>query len=362
MIVSRRVVPILTRGSRRPSAAVVSSASWDFLLSKVSVRTHMSHSHGITEAPYSHQHETGSRSPIAFGLEAAQATSNIMRLLEASHGGFLPSDAMSSVYHSQALLWRYNGHDKSWKAANPLKDDSSNILPQSSSRVRQPPQLLSLSFSDSRTALANIVAVDGSQRFLSLLRMDAEFLPTPQPGINNLPNDGWFLMRELITQPPYIYHSETKPEGPEEHQSIVSLQSTLQKYFSIEHGGGKTDYEVAQSLFAEEKFNLLAIGSSPHDELASDWSAPLGSVLEISRETYLNGVKSQKPHTDQSKVNDRIISLVLSPCQLAAVVTLQVGNGARTNVFIDHLFLGRPAVDSIHWQILSKVFSPQAWK
>ena len=53
---------------------------------------------------------------------------------------------------------------------------------------------------------------------------------------------------------------------------------------------------------------------------------------------------------------DRILDVL--PCRTAAAATVQVGNGARTTLFHDHLLLGRTGA---RWRILSKTFAPRAW-
>jgi hypothetical protein len=86
--------------------------------------------------------------------------------------------------------------------------------------------------------------------------------------------------------------------------------------------------------------------------------------LEISRETYLDGVGSQNPHASTAHRHDQIVGLdlVASDDGTAAVAlaTVRVGNGSQTYVFEDHLLCGYSSRRG-DWQILSKIFSPQAW-
>jgi hypothetical protein len=125
----------------------------------------------------------------------------------------------------------------------------------------------------------------------------------------------------------------------------------------MEHGGGDDDAMQAQDLFAPES-SLLAVGTAPLNEPPSDWSAPSGKFLEISLDTYVNGVSTQTPHAKESKIHDKIVQIDALPCQTAATATVHVGNGARTLIFVDHLLLGRC---NDKWKILSKTFTPRAW-
>jgi hypothetical protein len=104
----------------------------------------------------------------------------------------------------------------------------------------------------------------------------------------------------------------------------------------------------------------LAVGTAPLDEPPTDWSAPVGSYLGITLDTYLKGVLSQTPHGNESKQNDAIVQIDVLPCQTAAAATVHVGNGAQTTVFVDHLLLGYSGGEE-QWKILSKTFTPRAW-
>lgn len=311
------------------------------------VRTHMNHGGGGQHHHHPHS-KAGPRKTVSLGLEAAQSTSNILRLLEASHGGYLPSDALSTVWHPKGLLWKPFSEDPNkWMATSPTEPIKNG---EAAPKAIQSPRLLSISLSDDRTALVKLVGVDGLTRYISLLRMDSEFLPTPQAGGMSVPNDGWFIVRELVSGEPKntINHPET----------MAFLKETVLNYLSIEHGGGPEDKQRAEELF-HPKASLLTIGAQPLEEPTSEWTGPVGSFVEISRETYLEGVGSQTPHENSSKINDSIVSLDVHANIAAATVT--VGNGAKTNVFCDHLLLVRSDVNDPDWKIVSKVFSSWAW-
>jgi hypothetical protein len=227
------------------------------------------------------------------------------------------------------------------------------------SSATRPPNLVSMSLSDDRTALMHLVGVDGKHIILSLLRLDADFAPHHHHNHHHhhhggmVANDGWTLVRELVS-------GDNNISDFSREDAYRSLIQVLDSYLSIEHGGGMADRQKAESLFASN-VSLLSVGTSKIDEPASDWSAPVGSLLEISRQVYLDGVQGQSPHETASRDFDSIETLTLLPCGLAAVATVHVGNGARTMVFCDHLFLGRRTGQDDRWQILSKVFSPQPW-
>lgn len=294
--------------------------------SRQSVRHHINHGSGdlLSIAPT----KIGPREPLQLGLDAARACQNILRLLESSHGvGSQYSDTLSTVWHPKGLIWR---HGTAGWTATPIHKE------QARSSSKSAPCLLWVSLSDDRTALAKIQGMDGHQRYVSMLRLDSK---TNTPTI-----DGWQILREVI--------GGGTSQG---HGSIASIAQALENYLAIEHGGGMEDKQRAQELFAPEA-SLLAVGTSPLDEPASDWSAPSGALLDISLDTYLEGVASQKPHPANVKVNDAIVQVDISG--EAAAATVHVGNGAQTTVFCDQLLLG---YHSNHWKILSKIFSPRPW-
>lgn len=291
--------------------------------------------------------KSGPRSPIPLGLEAAQCTSNILRLLETSHGGFMPSDAFSAVWHPDGLLWKAESEDGglTWVATDPARI-------KTSLKAIQSPTVASISLSDDRTALVKLVGVDGLTRFISLLRLESEFLPPQLLGASGVPNGGWFIVRELVS------HKVTNTLDP---KAMESLNETLLRYLSIEHGGGPDDQKMADNIFHPDS-SLLSIGTLPQEGTPSEWAGITGSIVRVSRSSYLEGVASQSAHEDASKQNDGIVTLDVLPCALAAAATVEVGNGAQTNVFCDHLLLARPSIKDTNWQIVSKVFSPRHWK
>lgn len=308
-------------------------------------RNHMNHGGGSHHHHQNPRAKPGPRSTVPLGLEAAESSSNILRLLEASHGGLYSSDALSTVWHPKGVLWTFD--QKQWVAINPSQIDKAV-------KASQAPSLISLALSDSRTALVKLVGVDGLVRFISLLRLEAEFLPSMQQlaGSSGVPNDGWLIIQEIVSsQPRNSLHTST----------MDSLNSSLLDYLSIEHGGGPEDHKRADNLFHSDS-SLFSIGTLHSDEQASEWAGPVGSVVHISRSAYLEGVASQSPHNESSKQNDGILTLDILPCGLVAAATVEVGNGAQTNVFCDHLFLARSSLSDKRWQIMAKVFSPRAWK
>jgi hypothetical protein len=308
------------------------------------VRTHLSHA-----APpvISQEVESGPRRPVAIGLDATKHSNNILRLLESSHGPYAAVyDTFSTAYHPQGFVWRY-GESDGWTASTVKSEGAPQATGAHSVRQEQP-QLASMTMSDDRTALVKLKGGDGLYRYLSLLRFDADSAPTAQMNHGVIANDGWFIVREVVGV------ASNKSTGGA--TGLASLQNALSTYFAVEHGGGADDRGKAETLFALEA-SLLSMGASDHEEKRSDWSAPVGCLLEVPLATYLDGVSSQVPHPDASSAVDAIHTLDI--CGDMAAVTLQVGNGAQTNVFVDHLLLGRHQEND--WKILSKTFSPQAW-
>ena len=319
-------------------------------------------------------------SAVHLGLESAKHSSNILRLLESSHGATshynTTIDTMSTVWHPEGLSWRFQ--EQEWQGVSPMEQATNNNT--TSINQEQPPmnyasatpKLLSTSFSDDRTALVKLQGSDGRLRYISLLRLDP---PDPTDGRhhhhhphNQASNDGWIIVREVL-----VPDTSEKATDTNSNDDIwTSLQIILHKYLEIEHGGGAEDFQSASSLFHSQS-SLLAVGiSEPDDDEASLWTAPAGRILEISRDTYLEGVKSQSPHAPEARQFDQICSMdIISSVDpsiafpnknapAAAVATVRVGNGAQTMIFEDHLLLGYGG-SSGSWKILSKIFSPQAW-
>lgn len=313
-----------------------------------SLRTHMNHGGAafMTEEP---KIASGPRQSLQLGLPSAKASQNILRLLESSHGvnSFFAKqqslDAYSPSFHPKSLIWSKKG--KEWKAVQ---------VSQTSETAEQFPTISSLQFSDDKTALAKLTAMDGGHRYVSLLQVnDDDNDPQSGPSASRIANDGWVIVREIRCPSP---EDDTPASLSDQVAGIQSIVQCLQAYLDIEHGGGSDDLDRAKRLFHPEA-SLLCVGMAPVDEPSSDWSAPVGSFLEISLETYFEGVASQTPHVAESRARDSIMQVDITGD--TAVATIRVGNGARTLTFVDHLFLGKNAAGE--WNILSKVFSPQPW-
>jgi hypothetical protein len=300
---------------------------------------------------------SGPRNTLQLGLDASKASQNILRLLETSHGvGAHYADSLSTAWYKGGIVWRL-GDEQVWK---PSSVDSEVEFQQSSTfqqALHRSPSLLTLSFSDERTALAKIQGMDGRHRYISLLRLDPDPHVVMHSGMQ--PNDGWHILREVIGGTPSS--STTSNEGKDSNL-FSSLHETLHRYLSIEHGGGLEDREQAERLFCPHA-SLLAVGTAPEDEPPTDWSAPVGSLLEIPRTTYLEGVASRTPHSPKSARHDSILHMDVLPCQTAAAATVTVGNAAQTAVFVDHLLLGRhqEEEEQTAWRVLSKTFAPSLW-
>ena len=216
------------------------------------------------------------------------------------------------------------------------------------------PSLLSMSFGDERTALVKLLGADGKERYLSMLRLDA---------LDALAHDGWQILRELVGGSTNAANAAAiaSPTASAE-EALDSIRTLLSTYLKIEHGGGEADRALAETLFSP-RAALLTVGSADPSEPTTAWSVPAGFLLEISLGTYLEGVASQTTHAPESATHDAIIAIDLLPCLTAASAILHVGNGARTNVFVDHLLLacGDHGAGDGQWRIVSKTFSPRPW-
>ena len=217
-----------------------------------------------------------------------------------------------------------------------------------------------MSFGDERTALVKLLGADGNERYLSMVRLD---------DLDAMAHDGWQILRELVGGPSAAAASDTAAASPPRasgeasgEEAMDCIRKLLSSYLKIEHGGGEADRALAETLFSP-RCALLTVGSADPSEPRSAWSAPAGFLLEISLETYFEGVASQTTHAPESAAHDAIIAIDLLPCLTAASATLHVGNGARTNVFVDHLLLakGDHGDGDGEWRIVSKVFSPRPW-
>jgi hypothetical protein len=344
-------------------------------------QTHQHHHHPTTERTGGSRH----RHPLQLGMDSARASQNILRLLESSHGTGTTgcADTFSSVWHPQGQIWRrrWNKNQQeeqqqcSWHVVSAQDELQALREGKSSSaagavvvgRPIQAPSLDFLELSDDRTALVKIVGADGLSRYISLLKLDAE--PGLASGI--VANDGWHILREVVGGNVEGSSSSTTTSLD---SGFPSLAKTLGgDYFSMEHGGGgPADHKQrAMDLFSSaphQQSSLITVGvADPDDSSSSEWwSAPAGTFLGISLEKYLEGVleHQQAPHGPESKTQDAIVSMDILPCQTAAAATVHVGNGACTNVFVNHLLLGKrndSDDEDDKWCILSKTFSVRHW-
>ena len=309
----------------------------------------------------------GPRQALQLGLDVNKANQNILRLLESSHGIHNYSahyqDASSPCWHNSCgLRWTFeastgsNSNTGHWVARRP-QDSSRNSTPATLDWI---PTVSWIQFSDDRTALAKLQAMDGSYRYISLLRLDN---PSPSSSLM-VANDGWVIVREVACP----IGSNGNSSNPSSSSSdLVSLIQCLQEYLNVEHGGGVDDYTKAKEELFAPQATLLTVGMAPSDKAPTDWSAPVGTLLEIPLDIYLEGVKTQTPHHASSRYHDAIVQIDMTKTWTStgedvavAAATVKVGNGARTLVFVDHLLLGKHGTSG--WKILSKTFSPQLWE
>ena len=302
---------------------------------------------------------SGPRQPhMDLGFSAAKHTGNILRLLESSHGAFFYNtvDSLATVWHAQSQSWKHSNGE--WKATNPiqaLKDGEAEAPLSTPPSPQTTPALCSVHFSDDRTALVKMQGHDGNYRYLQLLRVDGDAGAVSSGGMAMLPNDGWVLVQEVVMT--------MKDEDVDSTASALSsLQASILNYLAIEHGGGEASYQAAKSLFHPDS-KLSSVGIDDINASPTQWTAPVGSLVEIPLSAYLEGVKSQSPHSELAKSQDAIINIDFSTGTNAAAAVVRVGNGAQTMVFEDHLLFGRTTSGSASdkWCILSKTFSSQAW-
>ena len=145
------------RSSRRPTRLAI-------------IRHHMSH--GSPDALAAPPIQTGPREALQLGFDSAKASQNILRLLESSHGtGSLFGDTLSTVWHPTGKRWTYSS-STGWVCSS-YNDDQEDQL-AATMKSSSTPRLEWLNFSDNRTALAKIQGVDGSSRYVSMLRLDPD--------------------------------------------------------------------------------------------------------------------------------------------------------------------------------------------
>ncbi len=137
-------------------------------------RAHGGHSHG-----HSHSHSpappktpAGPRPTLAIGLEMTRAMQNLGRMLEgyAEASTTAYQDVFDSVWHGRGLIWRQQQPDAGGPVASTVADELSALGSQRGAPVAAP-SLISLRFSDCRTALARLSGADGCERFLSCVRV-----------------------------------------------------------------------------------------------------------------------------------------------------------------------------------------------
>jgi hypothetical protein len=352
---------------------------------------------------------SGPRSPLALGLEASEAAQHILRLLESSYlmMGY-SSYGLEGVWHPAGLRWVRRPTDGAWThlhshgTGDTVHANRPSTTTSTTTTPREPPRLLSLQFADAHTALVHVKGIGGEHALLSLLRLTSQMGQADNSALYN----GWRIIRSVEST---LSSSSSSPESTATSSSTSTATTTkaattaatvaaatvyagieqlVQMYFQVEHGGGAADAAIAQNLFASDpSTSLLTVGiaapvmvDNDNDDnndppsLATDWSAPAGSLLEIPLATYLHGVRTQTPHGRAAWSRDEIMAIRVLPCQTAAAVELRVGNSSADTVFHDHLLLGKQQPPMNHhgdddrssslsssWKILSKIFSVQKW-
>jgi hypothetical protein len=294
---------------------------------------------------------------------------------EASISAF--ADMFDSVWHTGGLLWRRQ--DASLDAASAsaptwfattAADELATLRAQRSMPVCAP-ALLSMAFGDERTALVKVLGSDGRERFMSLLRVD---------DLDAMTHDGWQIVREVVGPssaevvggPLASSHPKGVEGGVEggSASSQAALLKVLEAYLDIEHGDGPSKAALAASLFAGEHASVLSVGSAEADEPTGVWTAPAGSLHEVSVAQYLEQKATQQAHAPGAAAYDSIGAIDMLPCRTIAAATVHVGNGERSRLSVDHLILaygdwgteGRASDGAAgEWRILSKTSSPRPW-
>ena len=341
------------------------------------VRFHYGHSHATGGGGHSHAAEqrvggelrsrghlppvnaiaptpSGPRVRLALGLETARAVTNVGRALESHAEASLHAfaDMFESVWHQEGLLWRHAEENLVWEART-ASEELTSLRARRSLPIAVP-ALLALTVRDERTALVKLLGADGRERYLQMLRLD---------GIDAMAHDGWQIVREVVGGDQGLPAAAMDgDEAAKRAASVDEIRRLIDAYMAIEHGGGDADKARASALF-DPRASVLAVGTSPVDEAPSAWSAPAGTLLEVSRDTYLDGVADQTGHASESAAHERVFNVDLLACGTAAAATLHVGNGACTALYVDHLLLARDgnAHGDGAWRILSKTFSPRPW-
>jgi Putative lumazine-binding len=328
------------------------------------IRNHMSHHHphggsgGLMMIQQSGI--AGPQSRVALGLEASEAAHHLLRLVESSFmmmGYQEEGEHRESIWHSNAVKWVLrngiwcNGFDM---------EETGNVSAKNMVVPQEPPRLISLQFSDPRTALVHVTGNGGEHMLLSILRLDSPMGQNAGHSYN-----GWRIVRSIVSTSssgPSLQQREATPTTTRPNV-YAEIEALLQLYFQVEHGGGHADRATAaNTLFSSHRStSLLTIGISEMDQPISAWAAPWGSLLEIPLNVYLESVHTQTPHGPKSWSQDEVLSIRVLPCHSAAAVELHVGSAACDRIFHDHLLLGRSNDDG-SWKILSKIFSVQKWE
>ena len=302
----------------------------------------------------------GPRKPTQFGLEASETVQHILRLMESASSPY--QDTVHGIWHHDGLVFKKKNQatddstSSSWIADKPsVENGGSSFQPRNNC-------LLSINLSDDRTVLVRVQSsTTGMQSFYSILRLDDHRSDASY-------YNGWKILRQVCQVEDDVLggNLDSSTSATTLDTSYAEVENVLQKYLSIEHGGGQEDSDLARSLFAKDA-TLLSVGIDPPPEdgmsVQSPWSAVVGDLVEIPLQTYIDGVHGQTPHNATARKYDSILSIDMLPCKSVAAATVLVGNGACTNLFCDHLLLGKSG-DSDGgniWKILSKTFSVRKW-
>lgn len=301
-------------------------------------RAHSGHGHSHDHShspPAQPRTEPGPRPPLHIGLEMTRGLQNLGRMLESYAEASVTAyqDTFDSVWDRRGLTWRQGPEGP---IATSVAEELEALRERRVSERGLPvstPSLLSLRFSDSRTALARVLGADGRERFLSCLRLDEASA-----------HDGWQIVCELVglaadEAPALADH----PDHPAHGAGLALASDLVQRYLALEHVDPQRAASRGAKLGSAGIFHpgasLLSVGEAPHDEAPAAWSAPAGSLLEVPLATYLAAAAAQAPHAPASSSVDAVASVEMLAGGGVACATVRVGNESRTRVFEDHLML-----------------------
>ena len=91
-------------------------------------------------------------------------------------------------------------------------------------------------------------------------------------GVCNFPNDGWHILRKVVSG---------NSQGITSLKEFPVLSQTLSDYLSVELGGGPADKQRATDLFPPRS-SLITAGAADPDHPPSELSAPAETFLETS--------------------------------------------------------------------------------